>query len=179
MRHIPQPRNLSRKKRYSTITISSDQNKNPVFRIDIRAKMVELIINNLQKKIKINQKRIKQVLKKVLTGEGINCKGELTLCFINDREMRKLNKKFAGKDNPTDVLAFNIDRQNDKRLYGDIIVSVDTAIRNAKLFKSTPAYELELYSVHGLLHLLGYKDHSPVKTRIMRRKERKYVNTQN
>lgn len=54
---------------------------------------------------------------------------------------------------------------------GDIIISTDAAIQNARKFKTTPAYELGLYVIHGVLHLLGYDDHGPVKTKRMRKRE--------
>jgi probable rRNA maturation factor len=62
-------------------------------------------------------------------------------------------------------------------LSADIIVSTDTALRNAKIFKTTPSYELSLYSIHGLLHLLGYDDHSLKDRKIIREKELEYVHT--
>jgi len=82
-----------------------------------------------------------------------------------------LNLKFLHKNWPTDVLAF-CDRAS-----SDIVISTDTAIRNAKIFKTSRVYELQLYLVHGLLHLLGYDHANPRQRQIMRQKEKEYVNT--
>lgn len=139
--------------------------------------MQKITIKNLQKKIPIYPIRIKKSILKALKQEGQISKGQLSVSFVTDSLIRKLNSKYSKKNIPTDVLAFdmNIDKKK-KELFGDIVISVDTAIRNAKVFKSTPAYELNLYAVHGVLHLLGYGDHSPKERIIMRKKEFKYVN---
>ena len=121
--------------------------------------MVRITIRNLQKKVFVYPQKIKEIINRILKEEKIKGKGEITICFINDTLIRKLNKKYLKKDSPTDVLAFNIaDPKERGGLYADILISTDTALRNAKTFNTTPLYELKLYSIHGLLHLLGY-DH--------------------
>ena len=140
--------------------------------------MVRITIRNLQKKVSIHPQRIKEKLTKVLKEEKVKRTGEINICFISDRLIRRLNKKYLNKDYSTDVLAFEIASPKDKnKLYADIIISTDTAIRNAKIFKTTPSYELSLYSIHGLLHLLGYDDHSLKDRKIIREKELEYVHT--
>jgi probable rRNA maturation factor len=57
----------------------------------------------------------------------------------------------------------------------DIIISTDTAIRNAKIFKTSPSFETENYVVHGLLHTLGYDDLTKKQKALMTKKERSYV----
>ena len=76
--------------------------------------------------------------------------------------IRKDHKKFLKCAYATDVLAFET---------GDIIVSVDAAIKNAKHFKADLNRELVLYMIHGLLHLLGYDDHHQKDILLMRKKE--------
>jgi probable rRNA maturation factor len=140
--------------------------------------MVRITIRNLQKKVLIHPQKIKKTIKNVLEKEGAQEKGEVNICFINDTLIRKLNKKYLKEDSFTDVLAFNIGNPNSKNeLCADILISADTAMRNAKIFKTTPAYELELYSIHGLLHLLGYDDHSLKDRKVIREKELKYVHS--
>jgi probable rRNA maturation factor len=95
---------------------------------------------------------------------------------VTDRVISKLNLKFLNKNKPTDVLAFNL--EDDKRsIIGDIIISADTAKRNAQIYKTTSSYELNLYAIHGCLHLLGYDDNNAKNTKIMRGKETFYANT--
>ncbi len=138
--------------------------------------MVRITIRNLQKRVLVHPQRIKEIINKTLKKENVKGKVEINICFISDTLIRKLNKKYLKKDSPTDVLAFNMTNPKDKNtLYADILVSTDTALRNARVFKTTPSYELSLYSVHGLLHLLGYDDHSLKNQKIMRKKEFKYA----
>ncbi|HPL83079.1 MAG TPA: rRNA maturation RNase YbeY [Candidatus Omnitrophota bacterium] len=138
--------------------------------------MVRVTVKNLQKKVSLRQREIKKIISKVLQSEKKGIKGEINVSFVNDPLIRKLNKKYLKKDSPTDVLAFNIgDIKEKTKLYADILISADTALRNAKIFKTTPDYELKLYSVHGILHLLGYDDHSLKDKKIIRKKELKYV----
>ena len=56
----------------------------------------------------------------------------------------------------------------------DIVVSADTAIRNAKIYNTTPRQEILLYAIHGILHILGYNDSNPKQRMIMRKKESLY-----
>jgi len=138
--------------------------------------MVRVTVKNLQKKVSLRPREIKKIISKVLQSEKKGIKGEINVSFVNDPLIRKLNKKYLKKDSPTDVLAFNIgDIKEKTKLYADILISADTALRNAKIFKTTPDYELKLYSVHGILHLLGYDDHSLKDKKIIRKKELKYV----
>jgi len=129
-------------------------------------------------KYKILSCTIKKLISKALKEEGVEKEGEITICFANDTLIRKLNARYLKKNKPTDVLTFDLTNFQDKRqLFADIIISTDTAIRNARVFKTAPLYELSLYSIHGLLHLLGYDDHSEESRKIMRGKELKYVHT--
>jgi probable rRNA maturation factor len=128
---------------------------------------VKITIKNLQKKIPINPKRIKKAILKACSLGGVEKSGEVNICFINDNSIRKLNLKYLGKDYPTDVIAF--DMSQGRTLCADIAISTDTASSNAKRFKTTPEYELYLYLIHGLLHLLGYDD----KTQRQRKKMEK------
>ena len=139
---------------------------------------MKITIINLQKKVPIYPQKIKKPILKALKEEGEKEEGEITVCFTNDALIRKLNARYLRKNKPTDVLAFDITNPKDKgQLSADIVISSDTAIRNARVFKTTPFYELSLYSIHGLLHLLGYNDHSRKDKKIMRGKELKYVHT--
>ncbi|MCX5696045.1 MAG: rRNA maturation RNase YbeY [Candidatus Omnitrophica bacterium] len=139
---------------------------------------MKITIRNLQKKIPIYPTRIKKSILKALKGEGVK-RGEITVSFVNDRTIAKLNSKYLKKSQPTDVLAFNLGSLDAKakNIFADIIVSAQTARRNAKIYKTTLSYELNLYSVHGVLHILGYNDHDPKEIKIMRKKETGYVNS--
>ncbi|MDD5196409.1 MAG: rRNA maturation RNase YbeY [Candidatus Omnitrophota bacterium] len=137
---------------------------------------MKIIIKNLQKKVPICPARIKKSILRALEQEGPKKQGEITVSFVSDKLISKLNFKYLKKKQPTDVLAFNLtDKPNSKKMLADIVVSVDTALRNARIYKTSAAYELNLYSIHGLLHLLGYTDHTLKGKPLMRKKESKYA----
>jgi probable rRNA maturation factor len=94
---------------------------------------------------------------------------EFNVCFVGDREIRRLNVIYRGKRQPTDVLSFpwqadsetwesGAGRAIPETFLGDIVISVQTARRNAGREGHSTANELRWLIVHGLLHLLGY-DH--------------------
>jgi probable rRNA maturation factor len=80
---------------------------------------------------------------------------ELSLSIVGDARIRALNREWRGKDKPTDVLSFP---QGD-RLLGDVVISIQTARRAARVHGVSLSRELDLYLAHGLLHLLGYDHH--------------------
>ena len=144
----------------------------------VKSRAVKTIIKNFQKKIPINPKRIKKTILKVLSQEGAKLSGEITICFVNDKKIQEFNLKYRHKNRPTDVLAFDIlESKESGQMFADIVISTDTAIRNAKIFKTTQLNELYLYVVHGVLHLLGYDDRTQKQRQIMQKKEKEYVDT--
>ena len=95
---------------------------------------------------------------------------ELSFAVLGDADMQEVNRRSLGHDHPTDVLSFPFAEA--PALVGEVLVSADTARREAAA-RGHPAYhELLLYAVHGVLHLLGYDDHDPAARRRMRRAER-------
>lgn len=138
----------------------------------------QIIIKNFQKKFVVNPKKIEHAILKVLSKEGIKKSVQITVCLVNDIKIKELNLKYLHRNEPTDVLTFDLRRVKDSGdIFADIIVSTDTASRNSKIFKTPVSYELYLYIVHGMLHLLGYDDHTRKQRQLMRRKEGEYVNT--
>jgi probable rRNA maturation factor len=98
----------------------------------------------------------------VLDGEG---RPELSasIALIDDATMADLNERYLGHEGPTDVIAFPLYDPEDpdpEPLLGEVIVSLDTALRQAPEHALTARAEALLYIVHGLLHLLGYDDHA-------------------
>lgn len=95
------------------------------------------------------------------TGELVGCpQGEVLVLFTDDREIRGLNRRFRGKDRPTDVLSFpdgNPLAEPVARI-GDIVISVPTARRNARRAGHPLRREIRHLLIHGFLHLMGY-DH--------------------
>jgi probable rRNA maturation factor len=101
---------------------------------------------------------------------------ELSVSLVRDGEIRELNRRYRRKDLPTDVLAFAL-REGEfgavGGALGDVVISLDTARRQALEYRGTLTDEVDRLLVHGILHLAGY-DHevSPREERRMRRRER-------
>lgn len=101
---------------------------------------------------------------------------ELSLLLVSDAVMRQLNRDWRGADRPTDVLSFAQAEGPGgapSGLLGDVVISIDTARRQAAERAATLGSELDRLLIHGVLHLLGY-DHerSPAEARRMQRRER-------
>ncbi len=105
---------------------------------------------------------------------------ELTIVLVGDADIQQLNRDYRGKNHSTDVLAFAMREGErvggDERLLGDVVISLDTAARQARRRRASLAAEVAALMVHGVLHLLGY-DHerSAPEARRMRRKERELM----
>ncbi len=105
-----------------------------------------------------------------LASERAGRPAELSFLVVDDARMQQINREQLGHDYPTDVISFPL--EDDPVLMGDVVVSAETARREAAA-RGHPAYhELVLYAVHGVMHLLGFDDHSPADRRRMRRAER-------
>lgn len=88
--------------------------------------------------------------------------GEISVLFLDDGEIRKLNKKYRGHDQPTDVLSFALNEGESPdpqpEMWGDIVISVESAARQAEVAACSFESEIARLLVHGALHLFGY-DH--------------------
>ena len=132
-------------------------------------------INNQQNKLIIHTEKIKRLAQKVIAQEKKNMAGQINICFTDDTGIKKINAKFLGIKEPTDVLAFDNRGKNKNEMTADIIISAQTAQKNAREFDTCPEYELKLYLVHGILHILGYDDGNRAESKLMRKKENCYV----
>lgn len=124
--------------------------------------------------------KLKRAVETVLKGEKTGIPTTVSLVLCDDKTIRELNLRFLGHDYPTDVLSFPLNEgelieQAGKGLVGEIIISVETAERNAMKFRQTLERELVRLAIHGTLHLLGYDDATPKQRKKMREKERKYL----
>ena len=91
---------------------------------------------------------------------------EVFVWLISDRRIAVLHRQFLGQLGPTDVLTFQ---------HGEIFISVETARRHARAFGNSLTRELELYIIHGLLHLHGFDDQTPGEARKMRATQEKIL----
>jgi probable rRNA maturation factor len=102
----------------------------------------------------------------------------ISVSFVGDRKIRELNRAFRGLDKPTDVLSFPLVEPGDaysgaERLLGDIVISVDTARRQAADYDAPLGREVERLLIHGVLHLLGHDHLEPVQRAAMEAEERR------
>ncbi len=101
----------------------------------------------------------------------------LSLSFVNDDAIRALNQRYRGKDAATDVLSFPLDDEPgptpSERLLGDLVISVDTARRQAEAYDAPLQREIYRLLIHGLLHLKGHDHEAAAERRAMRREERR------
>jgi len=139
---------------------------------------MEILIKNQQKIIKLNQKKIEGIIKKVLQHLKVDDKTEISVLFTDDKFIRSLNNKYRGIDKPTDVLSFSLQEGDVKspeiesdKLLGDIIISIETAQRQADNLNHSIEKELTVLLIHGLLHLTGYNHEKDKDYKIMREKE--------
>jgi probable rRNA maturation factor len=118
--------------------------------------MIEII--NRQKKRKINKHRFQVLLERLVDYYRLD-DPEVTLAFVNNITIKGLNRRFLNKNAPTDVLSFPVGETGaDGRYYlGDIIISVPKALDQALEQKHSLEREMEVLTIHGFLHLLGYE----------------------
>ncbi|MCZ6512846.1 MAG: rRNA maturation RNase YbeY [Nitrospinae bacterium] len=133
---------------------------------------MEILIQNNQDQYPVDlpqfQSQVAQILENL---EETEC--ELSLLLTDDAEIRRLNKTYRSLDQATDVLSFPQDEEavneSGETLLGDVVISVETAARQAEEHHLSFNEELILLAIHGILHLLGY-DHerSPQDARVMK-----------
>ena len=134
---------------------------------------MRVLITVRQASLPINRQLIRKVLRRVAAEEGWT--GDLSLAIVDDPQMAALNARFAGKGEPTDVLAFPYGDGDGDGLAGEIVVSAETAERAAASFDETPEREVLRYCVHGLLHLCGYDDRTPAARRRMTARQERFL----
>jgi probable rRNA maturation factor len=128
---------------------------------------VQITIINQQKKIPVS-KRTKAIVLKTLKILKADLTGQLTVVYVNNRTIQELNYRFLGRPQPTDVLCFDL--SEGKALNADIVISIEQARQNARLFKTSAPWEIRLYLIHGILHLMGFKDkRTKDRTRMQRK----------
>jgi probable rRNA maturation factor len=115
-----------------------------------------------EQEVPVNEARSAALVRHTLSSEDLDDNSELSVLFVTSDHIRKLNKRFAGNDYATDVLAFPMmDEDDDTFLLGDVVVCPAVAEKNAHKLGHGVGREIDTLLVHGTLHLLGY-DHQGV-----------------
>ena len=115
---------------------------------------LEVVLLNRQRRRRVRSDRLRRLLEGAARSLGVS--GEVALVLTRDPAVRELNARYRGQDKPTDVLSFP--GPGGSAGLGDVVVSVDTAERNARRLGRTLQRELDVLALHGFLHVLGY-DH--------------------
>ena len=131
-------------------------------------------VRNVQRTIRISGRRLQSfaeiacalVWKHKQPRAEIGPLHAITVLIVSDRRMAALHQKFCATSDPTDVLTFQ---------HGEIVISAETAARQARTFQSGLPAEIQLYLLHGLLHLAGFNDVSAQDRRRMHRLQKKLL----
>ena len=159
---------------------------------------VEVFAADEQSAQPVDAMRLVRLAKAVLAAQGVKADSELSMLFVDEEAMAELNKRFLGKEGPTDVLAFPIDdddvveggRSPDSlgpgagvdfentdppNLLGDVVVCPAVAARNAPDHAGTYDDEMALLVVHGILHILGMDHVDNEEAEAMEQRERELL----
>lgn len=149
----------------------------------IEMNKVKVSISNNQKTVKIPsgiRLLIRKCCSAVLVEENFKGNAEVGVTFVNDSQIRELNAQHRNIDRSTDVLSFplgengvyDLNNETNAYLLGDIVISIETATKQAEIYGHSLEREIGFLTVHSMLHLLGY-DHvnDTLGERIMREKE--------
>ena len=127
-----------------------------------------IVVRNSQRKIRLDARRLNDFACRALRAcSGIPGRrrfpGEISVIIVSDRTMAELHERFMGVAGPTDVITFQ---------HGDIVIRAETAKRQAPDYEASLVQEVQLYIIHGLLHLRGYDDQTAKGSTEMRRRQR-------
>jgi probable rRNA maturation factor len=138
---------------------------------------MKIQIENQQKRIKIDKRKTRSLVIKLL--KRLDCTDkEISITFVDDVTIQRINKQYLAKDRPTNVISFSLQEGEfgniNPEILGDIVISVDTAQREAEKGNLRLDEEILFLMIHGLLHLLGYNHENTSKenSRKMKQKEK-------
>lgn len=128
-----------------------------------------------QTSVEFDEDPLITLVQQILSDHGFT-RGEISIAIVDDPSMRELNRQYLNHDYETDVLSFLLGSDaNQSRIDGQLIISIDTAQREAKERGIPWPHELALYTAHGTLHLVGFDDHDDEMKKKMREAERYYL----
>lgn len=140
---------------------------------------MEIQINYFRKIPGVKSREIRRKIGRLLKDLGCD-KDELSILFTDDAHISELNRSYLGREGPTNVMAFPMSDGSDSGvrsgMLGDVVISVDTALREARATNESPEEVIYRLLIHGILHLMDY-DHerSPRDERIMTREEKRLI----
>lgn len=138
--------------------------------------ILSIQIETILPALEIPREALIESIRRVLKGEGRD-HAAVTIIFVDDAYIRRLNREYRHLDRATDVLSFEMDDDTtlDQNLLGEIYISMDRAQDQAVRYHVSVDEELQRLVVHGCLHLLGYDHHRTAERKVMRQKETYYL----
>lgn len=133
----------------------------------------DISLSNQQSQHPVNEGLLIEAARAVLRDSRFSS-AMISLAIVDDATIHELNRRYLDHDWPTDVLSFVLE-ENADHLEGEVIVSADTAVTAATESGCTAATEQLLYVIHGMLHLVGYRDKSAAESQEMRAAEARYL----
>ena len=131
------------------------------------------IINDYNKTITFQSNKINHLVAFIFDSEHYK-NGVISVILSNREYLSNLKKIYFNLNQYTDVIAFNLEDNGDA-IDGEIYISIDDVLENAKLYSKTFNNEFKRVLIHGVLHLLGYEDKENIDIKKMRRLEKKYL----
>ncbi len=150
---------------------------------------IRVIIQNQQKSVKIPtglRMLVRRCCNAVLRLENFDAPAEISVIFVDNAQIHELNKKYRGKDMPTDVLSFpmgengvyDINHDTGAKVLGDIVLSMEKAMEQADRYDHSLEREVGYLTAHSVLHLLGYDHEQGGMDRVRMREKEEKVMTQ-
>lgn len=124
--------------------------------------------------IAINPERFAQIARFVLEQQTADGEWTVAVALVNDDHLRQLHLDFMGIDEPTDVMTFPLSGKGSEQ-GGDIAISVDHAVLHGSDWGNSPVEEIEFLMIHGLLHLLGWRDDDDIQRAAMLQRQDEIV----
>jgi probable rRNA maturation factor len=130
-----------------------------------------VFVRNRQRRLKIDREHLQHIALETLRWLKARADTTVGIILVSDAQIAEYNERFHRTAGPTDVLTFPMDEMAG----GELIISADRALEHARRYRTTPARELALYVVHGILHLHGYDDRTARQRARMRAAERRLL----
>ena len=124
--------------------------------------------------LKPNENKIKKIIKSVYENENVY-DYHISIIFTNDELVSSLKKSFFKINELTDVIAFRLNDYSEKNVEGEVYISVERVFYNAKKYNEKKTNEISRVLIHGILHLLNYKDNEKESKDLMTSKENDYL----
>jgi probable rRNA maturation factor len=136
--------------------------------------MLRIKIASPQEVLPLDYANLRAAARAVLEGEGV-ADADISLAFVDNPTIHRLNLRYLHHDEPTDVLSFPLSSPKAKKLVGELVIGAEVARSQAEERGHDVQVELALYVIHGLLHLCGFDDRSDRAATAMRQRERHYL----